>query len=46
MEPVDEDWLWRCRTCDAQGEPADIINAYWGGLVHEEDARGADDKGA
>ena len=46
MEQVADTWFWKCRTHDAQGEPADIITAYWGALVHEEADRGGDDKGA
>lgn len=46
MEQADDTWFWHCRTCDTQGDPADIISAYWGALVHEEAERGADDTGA
>ena len=46
MEQAGEAWFWHCGTCDQKGEPADIITSYWGALVHEEEARGADDKGA
>ena len=32
-----ENWVWRCDGCNKTGGPDALINAYWSGLVHEEE---------